>query len=73
MARVNPKKALPAEVQSLHREGVPYPSWYVGPIYTGNGGWAAREALDEKLKGLEDQRGDEPIAKPSGTDAATVN
>jgi hypothetical protein len=73
MARVNPRKALPAEVVSLRHEGVPYPSWYVGPLYTGNGGAAAGAALDEQLKGLEDQRGDAPAAKPSETDVSTGN
>lgn len=33
----DPSKAFPAEILALEKRGVPLPTWYAGPLYTGNG------------------------------------
>ncbi len=60
MARPDLNEALPDEVRDLRDEGMPLPALYVGPLYRGNGGADAEKALKEKLRGLQQGKGDAP-------------
>ena len=42
----DPDKAFPPEVLELATAGVPLPTWFAGPLYTGNGSAEALSALD---------------------------
>lgn len=44
--QLDPDKAFPAEVLALREQGVPLPSWYAGPLYTGNGAIEAAKKLE---------------------------
>jgi hypothetical protein len=48
-SKLDPESAFPAEVHALSAQGVPLPTWFAGPIYTGNG-------PVEALKQLHDER-----------------
>lgn len=45
---LDPSKAFPAEVLELAEQGIPLPTWYSGPLYTGNGTGAAVRRLQEE-------------------------
>ena len=59
MPRPDLNEALPDEVR-VREDGTPLPALYVGPLYRGNGGEEAQEALAERLRDLEPQPGDLP-------------
>ena len=42
---LNPDKAFPPEVLEVARAGVGLPTWYAGPLYTGNGSAEALKVL----------------------------
>jgi len=49
MSHLNdPKKTFPTEVLELREEGVPLPTWFSGPLYTGNGSSDAVAAVKEQ-------------------------
>jgi hypothetical protein len=49
---LDPQEAFPDEVRDLHeKQGIPWPTWYAGPLYTGNGPEAALKALEEHQAG----------------------
>lgn len=69
--RIDPRNALPDEIVGRVSDGVPFPAFYVGPLYTGNGGAAAAQAaLDAELRDLRLGSGDEPAPAARGTDDA---
>jgi len=47
---LDPKRAFPAEVLALAEQGVPLPTWYAGPLYTGNGSADALKELEAERK-----------------------
>jgi hypothetical protein len=49
----NPQKTFPDEVLELREGGVPLPTWFSGPVYTGNGSSAAVAAVKEKRAAAE--------------------
>lgn len=60
--RLDPNKAFPDEVLTLHREeGIPLPAFFAGPLYTGNG-------TSEALKVLEEHRA---AARRDASDSST--
>lgn len=62
-----PRKAFPEGVIALHDEqGVPWPAWYIGPLYKGTKE-TEEEALRkvaEILDGIPPGPGDEPAELP---------
>lgn len=63
--RLDPNKAFPEEVLTLHREeGIPLPAFFAGPLYTGNG-------TSEALKVLEKHRAAARAASDSSTESPT--
>lgn len=54
--RIDPDRAFPDEVKVLREQGVPFPTWYAGPLYTGNGtDSAVKELLAERDRILADR------------------
>jgi hypothetical protein len=67
--RIDPHEALPDEITGS-TDAIPLPAYYVGTLYTGNGGKDAQAALDDVLSGITAQPGDEPVPSTSEMDAA---
>jgi hypothetical protein len=45
----DPVRVFPPEVIELReKQGVPLPTWFSGPLYTGNGGDEAKKAVVEQ-------------------------
>lgn len=60
---LDPKKAFPDEVLALQKErGVPLPSWFAGPLYSGNGTESAIKELQQAREAAVVQADD-----PTGT------
>lgn len=57
--RLNPYFAFPEEVVQLHEQGVPWPTWYCGPLLTGDVDQAVKELVAERDSVLA-ARGQEP-------------
>ena len=64
-SKLDPDSAFPPEVIELKRRGVPLPTWFAGPLYTGNGPLEAVNRLHAAREHADDEhhlRDDEPAA-----------
>lgn len=48
MSEHDPQKVFPEEVLDLEKQGIPLPTWFAGPLYSGNGSTRAVAAVEKR-------------------------